>query len=294
MYINLAGVRIDPFGALAKKEAVAHYENTVSAYHQTGATVQRRAEELYTLRTTRCKEVIEACEAYLSALANAPKEFEKSIEELAIEYKNFDHAQQELQRAAEQINWSSAGVSGGGVLAGAGVATFAPTAAMAIATTFGTASTGTAIASLSGAAATNAAVAWLGGGAIAAGGGGMAAGNALLALAGPVGWAIGGAALVGGAIIAGSSNGKVVRQAYVERLAVEQEHRTLTQVSEEVHSVVRLTRHHASGVDLQLERLRESAPEDYLAFGHDDRKHLSALINNVRSLSELIQRRISA
>ena len=68
---------------------------------------------------------------------------------------------------------------------------------MGIATTFGIASTGTAISTLSGAAATNAALAWLGGGALAAGGGGMAAGNAFLALAGPVGWAIAGVALVG-------------------------------------------------------------------------------------------------
>lgn len=54
------------------------------------------------------------------------------------------------------------------------------------------ASTGTVISTLSGAAATNAALAWLGGG----GGGGMAAGEAFLALAGPVGWAIAGVALL--------------------------------------------------------------------------------------------------
>lgn len=37
---------------------------------------------------------------------------------------------------------------------------------------------------------------WLGGRALAAGGGGMAAGEAFLTLAGPVGWAIAGVALV--------------------------------------------------------------------------------------------------
>ncbi len=68
-------------------------------------------------------------------------------------------------------------------MAGAGIAVLGPTAAMAVATTFGTASTGTAIATLSGAAATNAALAWLGGGALAVGGGGMAAGKAFLAMA---------------------------------------------------------------------------------------------------------------
>lgn len=43
---------------------------------------------------------------------------------------------------------------------------------------------------------TDAALAWLGGGTLAAGGGGMAAGEAFLALAGPVGWAIAGVALI--------------------------------------------------------------------------------------------------
>jgi len=55
----------------------------------------------------------------------------------------------------------------------------APTAAMWVATTFGTASTGTAISALSGAAAESAALAWLGGGTLAAGGGGMTAGRSV-------------------------------------------------------------------------------------------------------------------
>ena len=86
-----------------------------------------------------------------------------------------------------------AGAAGGAL--GVGVAAFGPTVAMGVATTFGVASTGTAISALGGAAATNAALAWLGGGALAAGGGGMAAGQALLALAGPIGWTIGIASL---------------------------------------------------------------------------------------------------
>lgn len=63
----------------------------------------------------------------------------------------------------------------GGVKA-AGAAAAGYGGAVTIATTIGTASTGTAISSLSGAAATNAMLAWFGGGAVAAGGGGMAAG----------------------------------------------------------------------------------------------------------------------
>ena len=86
--------------------------------------------------------------------------------------------------------------AGVGVAAGTAIVSVAPSVAMWVATTFGTASTGAAISSLSGAAATNAALAWLGGGAIATGGGGMAAGSAFLALAGPIGWTIAGASIL--------------------------------------------------------------------------------------------------
>ena len=67
--------------------------------------------------------------------------------------------------------------------------------AMWVATTWGTAGTGTAISSLSGAAASNAAMAWLGGGTVASGGGGMAAGAAVLA--GGAAIAIAGVAVIG-------------------------------------------------------------------------------------------------
>lgn len=67
-----------------------------------------------------------------------------------------------------------------------------------VSTLFAAATTGTTLASLSGAAATNATLAWLGGGALSIGGGGMAAGQAVLAMTGPIGAAIGLTAFVGG------------------------------------------------------------------------------------------------
>lgn len=75
-------------------------------------------------------------------------------------------------------------------LVGSAVGSLATAGLFAVATTFGTASTGTVIASLSGAAAHHAALAWLGGGALSAGGAGMAggamvlSGGALLAVVG--------------------------------------------------------------------------------------------------------------
>lgn len=124
-------------------------------------------------------------------------EYQK-IKEICLSWKqHVDKIENDYETAAK-IN---VGRAAGGVGLGVGVAALGPTAAMGIATTFGVASTGTAISALSGAAATNAALAWLGGGALAAGGGGMAAGNALLALAGPIGWAIAGIAIISSGLL---------------------------------------------------------------------------------------------
>lgn len=103
---------------------------------------------------------------------------------------------------------SGATAAAAGVATATAISTLGPTAAMAVATTFGTAATGTAISTLSGVAATNAALAWLGGGAIAAGGGGMAAGSALLALAGPIGVVVGAGIAIGGGFNARAKNNK--------------------------------------------------------------------------------------
>lgn len=75
----------------------------------------------------------------------------------------------------------------GGTAAGALGGALSAFGAWGAATTFATASTGTAIASLSGAAATNATLAFFGGGSLAAGGLGMAGGTAVLGglVAGP-------------------------------------------------------------------------------------------------------------
>lgn len=72
--------------------------------------------------------------------------------------------QEEARQEAEGVNLKAGTGAAAGVGAGVATLAFGPSAAMAFATTFGTASTGTAISSLSGAAATNAALAWLGGG----------------------------------------------------------------------------------------------------------------------------------
>ncbi|HQK35526.1 MAG TPA: hypothetical protein PK074_12455 [Spirochaetales bacterium] len=129
-------------------------------------------------------------------IRNVPNEKKLQYEELKLIRLNWKQQAEKIEKDYKDAAVKNAGVGVAGAGVGVAVVTMGPTVAMGVATTFGVASTGTAISTLSGAAATNAALAWLGGGALAAGGGGMAAGDAFLALAGPVGWAIAGVALI--------------------------------------------------------------------------------------------------
>ena len=129
-------------------------------------------------------------------IRNVPSDKKLEYEELKKIRLNWKQQVEKIEKDYKEatVKDAGAGVAGAGV--GVAVVALGPTAAMGVATTFGVASTGTAISTLTGAAATNAALAWLGGGAIASGGGGMIAGESLLALAGPIGWAIAGVALL--------------------------------------------------------------------------------------------------
>lgn len=186
----------------------------------------------------------------------------------------------------------SGATAGAGVATGIGVAALGPTAAMAVATTFGTASTGTAIASLSGAAATNAALAWLGGGALVAGGGGMSAGSAFLALAGPVGWTIGGFGLVCGGLIARKKNKEIALKADSQRKNIEIGIATMNASTREISALISQTDMHSNGVNSLLNILIERAPVDYSSFTSDQKDKLAALINHINSLSKLLNKKV--
>ncbi len=146
-------------------------------------------------------DALNRIQALFDIIRNIPTETKLKYEELKKVRLNWKDQVNKIEEDYQKAAVKNAGAGVAGVGAGVAVAALGPTAAMGIATTFGVASTGTAISALSGAAATNAALAWLGGGALAAGGGGMAAGNALLALAGPIGWAIAGVAVVSSSVL---------------------------------------------------------------------------------------------
>lgn len=202
------------FNSNAKKKAIQRLEMAQKKMESASVRANEMVQSLYEKK----KEAVIAIEKAERILKKQP---DFNIDDLRIiadakaSIRLFKEAIQNEQ-IAKSITDSSGSVVGAGaagVAAGAAVATFGPTAAMALATTFGTATTGTAISALSGAAATNAALAWLGGGSLAVGGGGMAAGSAFLALLGPIGWGIGGIAVGSSMFLVGRKNNKIAQQA---------------------------------------------------------------------------------
>ena len=162
-----------------------------------------------------------------------------------------------------------------------------PTVAMGVATTFGVASTGTAISTLSGAAATNAALAWLGGGALAAGGGGMAAGNAFLALAGPVGWAIAGVALLTSGIFfwKTKSDQKHIEDVFtiISERDVKSYNLAIVELNERITRIV-----DESGKLNEAKTKIESFGFDYNKMSEEQQYELGAYVNLMSSSTQLL------
>ena len=281
------------FNFSARREAIQSLQEAVSRHEAMRGRVTAASEGLFELRERVACVVVVLVEAYVSALAESPKEFEKAVKEFRAEADGFTEHVERVKAAAAQSTKVAGAAGGAGVLAGVGVVALGPSAALAVATTFGTASTGTAISALSGAAATNAALAWLSGGAIAAGGGGIAGGNAFLTLAVPVGWSIAGVALVGSAVYLHAKNGKAAEEATERRLEVEAEVRTLMLAAKAVESIAEQMVKFTQGVLAELSWLAENAPLVYGKFEQAHKQRLQLLVNQVQSLSALLRKEVS-
>jgi Rad3-related DNA helicase len=274
-----------------REQALSNLKKAVNRYEKQAKGTQEETTNLFLLRQKCSKELIPHVENYFSSLINKPKEFDKSLNELKEEIIEFDNVVEKLEEEYRKSHIGK-GTASAGVAVGAGVAALAPTAALAVATTFGTASTGTAIATLSGAAATNAALAWLGGGALVAGGGGMSAGSALLALAGPVGWGLGFMGIAGGTLLARRKNGKIIEEAHQEERRVRTETSKLLTMETHANKLKVITSKQYEGITNIINELVETAPNNYNKFTLEQCDKLGALKNHIESLSKLINKKL--
>ena len=275
-----------------KKSAVAACEQAGQEYKKQYEKTVQSVTSLHSAKE-HAKTLLSSVENLVSSISCKPLELEKKNSAISVHVENFEKEIIAIRKKSIEDERLNKGTAGAGVAAGVGVAAFGPSAAMAIATTFGTASTGTAIASLSGAAATNAALAWLGGGALAVGGGGMAGGSAFLALAGPAGWAIGGAALVGSGLMASSRNKKIAREAEEKTSKIRSETAELLKLQKRVDNEDQLLRKLQAGVFGCLNVSMKLRSSNYNEFTEAEKYELIRLINMSESLSLRIEKKIT-
>lgn len=276
--------------AKPKKEALAIHERAVTKYNAAYQKMERVGGHLYDKRCD-CVTLIQEIEFLVNSIANRPKEFEKKISEIQAAREKFRETETYVTEAMEAAVKSGVSVAAG-VAGGAAVASMAPSAAMWVATTFGTASTGTAISALHGAVATKAALAWLGGGALSAGGAGVAGGQALLALAGPIGWGITGVTTAASAIALGHKNKKIADEAIAEA-------KKITIAGAEVNEATAKIQHLTDETVLLMDALRDMAQanrplkgSNYLELSEDKQYRLGTMVNNTLTLAELLNKTI--
>ncbi|MDO4339113.1 MAG: hypothetical protein Q4C91_13685 [Eubacteriales bacterium] len=264
--------------------------------HEYTTVFKKTVNDMERLQSTRKITVrtIQCVERYIISLANRPRNFDTKISENKIRYLKFEDTCRKILEIEQKKEGQQAikGIGTASALAGAGIAALGPTAAMAIATTFGTASTGTAIASLSGAAATNAALAWLGGGALAAGGAGMAAGEMFLAMTGPIGWAIGGISLTASLVAVNLSNKEIAKKTEKSIAAIKKEIERIKEIDIQVLSWNNETKALSNGIMNRLNYIRSNRKRDYQMFTDDEMNELISIMNSTEVLSKLLGKTI--
>ena len=235
--------------------------------------------------------LISDIEELINSIAKKPKSFKVELNEIEVKKNSFqdtiDFAEEQKNSLKKCAIGMEVGIATSGVFA-----SIAPSAAMWVATTFGTASTGTAISALSGAAASNAALAWLGGGAVATGGSGIAAGQALLALAGPIGWGIAGTSILTSICLIVRKHFKIKES---KRDEVKRVKSFIEQLKEIELRIEEISLQTTSIYDCLLKQKKSCIiydSKDYSSFTTEDKEKLATLVNNTKSLSILISKTI--
>ena len=273
-----------------KKELDEELEKAVAVYNKEYNTLSDTGIALFYQRK-KTIDLIDNVEFLINSIANHPKEFDKKIKEIKVIKNNFKQICDFTKKELEQVQ-KSAFTAGVGVTGGLAVTSLAPSAAMWVATTFGTASTATAISALSGAAANSAALAWLGGGSIAAGGAGVTGGQALLALAGPIGWSIAGATLLTSIILLSNNKRKIDKEKKDE---IEKIKTNTGKIVEQSNSIkILLEENNALYVNIvkNYQKALYIFNMDYTIMKEEDKFLLGSIVNETKAIAKSIEKGI--
>lgn len=249
--------------------------------------------DLYKARKRSYRRILELRD-YVNTLTNHPDSLANGCESAIRLFKNIKEAEDwELSNTKDALssdNKTSKLAMGGaiGSVAGGLTAALGPSAAMAFATTFGTASTGAAISALGGAAATNAALAWLGGGALAAGGAGVAGGAALLALFGPIGIGVGAISAIGASLSIRKRNDKQADAIMSIIRELDGQIQSLSNYDQKISTIIEKTAELTKGISIAKYKkfTTDYSDEDY------PKKDLFETVDKAKRLGRLSQETI--
>lgn len=266
-----------------KDELGEQLSKAIEEYNSIYESVSERGKKLHELRMQSAK-LLQQIEELVNSIAKHPKEFDAEIAEIQVLKKEFKGTCEFGEKMLKEAKKSAVN-AGAGVAGGAAVASMAPSAAMWIATTFGTASTGTAISSLSGAAATQAALAWIGGGALTAGGGGVAAGQAFLALAGPIGWGIAGVTLLGSIVLFAGNKLKISKMKKEETEAVLNNLLQMKEMDAKLQSLLKQTEMLNKNLTEQYRACENLYGKNFFLMLPNKKLKLGAMVNTAKALA---------
>lgn len=276
-----------------KKEALKIHEKTLAEYNASYGIMGKSCELLYEIRG-KSVELIKLVQEVVNSIANTPKQFDTELGKIGKELTKFKETEQYAKEAYDASLKAGVNIVGG-TTAGIGIASMAPTALMSIATTFGTASTGTAISALSGAAAQKAAMSWIGrtfAGFAVKEGAGMAAGQAFLALAGPIGWGITAASTGISLISLTNKNKDVAEKAVKEAKEIAKAREALDETTEKINALKAKTDRLFDDMNREKSKIMSFMNLDYLSLREEDKLFLGTLVNHTLSLSQLLNETI--
>ena len=276
-----------------KKEALKIHEKTLAEYNASYGIMGKSCELLYEIRG-KSVELIKLVQEVVNSIANTPKQFDTELGKIGKELTKFKETEQYAKEAYDASLKAGVNIVGG-TTAGIGIASMAPTALMSIATTFGTASTGTVISALSGAAAQKAAMAWIGrtfAGFAVKEGAGMAAGQAFLALAGPIGWGITAASTGISLISLTNKNKDVAEKAVKEAKEIAKAREALDETTEKINALKAKTDRLFDDMNREKSKIMSFMNLDYLSLREEDKLFLGTLVNHTLSLSQLLNETI--
>jgi len=286
------------FNSKLREEALKDLDIKIREQSDFIMLIQEKSNNLLSLRNKSSHFITAKVQNYIRMLNNAPQDYIQVLSNYRSHYKTFLSVLDDIlaldssAKIDNEVDSTLKKTIITSVVTAVGTTTIAPTAAMAIASTFGTASTGTAIASLYGAAATNASLAVLGGGTLATGGAGIAGGSAFLALANPVGITIGVVGSATGVVSACNKNISIAEDAKQEIENINLAFYSLQTHANDIDGIMDTTAQHFERIKTTFSQLKVNTPNNYQLFSTKQENLLRRLIGQIKKFSILLDEKV--